>query len=58
VIAGFKARSGAPLLPFNVSTTPATAAILEAQCVGLFKPVGKIEYGLQIIGINEILLAM
>jgi L-cystine uptake protein TcyP (sodium:dicarboxylate symporter family) len=30
LITGFKARSGAPLLPFNVSTTAATAAIPEA----------------------------
>jgi len=28
------------------------------QCVGLFNPLGKIERGLKIIGINEILLAM
>jgi L-cystine uptake protein TcyP (sodium:dicarboxylate symporter family) len=30
LITGFKARSGALLLPFNVSTTAATAAIPEA----------------------------
>jgi hypothetical protein len=28
------------------------------QCVGLFNPLGKIERGLKIIGINEILLPM
>jgi hypothetical protein len=28
------------------------------QCVGLLNPLGKIERGLKIIGINEILLAM
>ncbi len=59
LIAGFKARSGGPLLPFNVFNDGADSRDSGSeQCVGVFKPLGKIEDGRQIVGINEILLAM
>ncbi len=59
LITGFKARSGAPLITFQCFNDGGDSRDSGSdQCVGLFKPVGKIEHGLQIIWINEILLAM
>jgi hypothetical protein len=59
LIAGFKARSGGPLLPFNVSTTAPKAVILEANNALVFSNhKARLSTDLKIVGINEILLAM